>query len=55
VNYFLLFGAARLTGARVPMLRLALGAAIGAAYALIVLLPGLRWASAAAVKVCALS
>lgn len=45
-NYLLLLGAGRVAGAVLCRLRIALGAAAGAAYAVLLFLPGLGWLSA---------
>ncbi len=53
VNLLLLFATARLGGCRARPGRLCLGAAAGAVYAAVVLLPGLGWAAGTAVKLAA--
>ena len=44
-NYLLLLGAGRMSGAVLRRWRIALGAAAGALYAVLVFLPGLGWLS----------
>ena len=43
VNYFLLLASLRLSGRRAPRPRILLGAAVGAVYSLIILLPDISW------------
>ncbi len=50
VNYFLLMASLRLSGRRPKRWRILLGAAIGAAYSLIILLPDLFWPIQAATR-----
>lgn len=45
-NHLLLLGAGRLAGAGLRRWRIALGAALGAGYAVAIFLPGLGWLSA---------
>lgn len=51
LNYLLLLLAARLTGAPFNRWRLALGAALGAGYAVLSVLPAFAWTGAAVIKV----
>ncbi|MCL2080742.1 MAG: sigma-E processing peptidase SpoIIGA [Oscillospiraceae bacterium] len=51
INYLLLLLSARLTGAPFIRWRLSLGAALGAAYAVVTVLPGLTWTGSVLAKV----
>ena len=53
VDYLLLLSAARLRGAPLHRGRFALGAGVGAVYALLAVLPGLEWVRSPAVKLAA--
>ncbi len=52
VDYLLLLAAAHITGERISRLRIGVGALVGAAYAVMIFLPGLGWLSHPVCRIC---